>query len=77
VGEHVLQAVGGGVASVFGELPAVLSAYRAEQAADVVPHPFRCGECGVDVGQSGSLGKAQRGQKAAEEQDQAGGNFPV
>lgn len=39
VGEQVLQAVRGGVAGVFGELPAVLSAYRAEQSADVVPHP--------------------------------------
>ncbi|MFE2608564.1 hypothetical protein ACFVQ6_37990 [Streptomyces mirabilis] len=35
----MLQAVGGGVAGVFGELPSVLSAHRAEQSADVVPHP--------------------------------------
>jgi hypothetical protein len=39
VGEQVLQSVWGGVARVLGKLPAVLSAYRAEQSADVVPHP--------------------------------------
>ena len=46
----MLEAIGGGVAGVFGELPAVLSAYRAEPSADVVPYPapgFHPGEAGA------------------------------
>jgi len=39
VGEPELQAVQGGLAGVFGELPAVLSAYRAEQSADMSLYP--------------------------------------
>jgi hypothetical protein len=37
--EEPLQAVGGTVSSVFGQLPAVLSADRAQQSTDVVTHP--------------------------------------
>ncbi|MEW1660976.1 hypothetical protein [Streptomyces sp. NPDC093707] len=35
----MLQAVWGGVAGVLSQLSAVVSADRAEQPADVVPHP--------------------------------------
>lgn len=36
--EQPLQAIEGAVASVFGQLSAVLAADRAEQGTDVVPH---------------------------------------
>lgn len=36
--QQLLQAVGGAVACVFGQLPAVFAADRAEPGADVVPH---------------------------------------
>ncbi|GAA1544426.1 hypothetical protein GCM10009730_61960 [Streptomyces albidochromogenes] len=36
--QQPLQAVGGAVACMFGQLPAVFAADRAEQGADVVAH---------------------------------------
>jgi hypothetical protein len=49
VGQKVLQAMWGGVAGVLGQLPAVLASDRAEQSADVIPHPlpgFHAAEAG-------------------------------
>lgn len=37
-GEQVLQVIGRGVAGLFGQLPAVLSGHRGEQAVYVVTH---------------------------------------
>ena len=53
-GEQVLQAVGGGVAGLLGQLPAVFAGHRGEQAADVVTHAaawFDAAEAVPDVGE--------------------------